>query len=197
MKPIKPKVLCGSGYLDGTEISEAISISIHLCQNGMKPCYYAPNIQITEPINHMTNQPDKITPTRCALNESARICRSDIKPLTECDPCKHAGIILPGGLGVIKTMWVEIYKKTTKYSLIFQYSSLFRSNFAQKGHDCAILPELVKLLETFNFEKKPIGAMCIAPVLLAKIFQGCRITLGKQCKSSSIINFSYWLIINN
>nr|XP_012146602.1 PREDICTED: ES1 protein homolog, mitochondrial-like [Megachile rotundata] len=155
-------ILCGCGYLDGTEISEAMSSIIHIIQKGMVPRFYAPDIEICETVNHYTKEPDPDSPPRNALIEAARITRSCIQPLCECEACTHKALVLPGGFGVVKTL----------------------SNFAQKGADCTILPDLEKLIEDFSCAKKPIATMCIASVLVAKVLKGCKITLGRESPCS-------------
>ncbi|XP_048261800.1 ES1 protein homolog, mitochondrial-like [Bombus terrestris] len=151
-------ILCGCGYLDGTEISEAISSTIHICQKDMVPHFYAPDVDICETVDHFTKQPDTNSPSRNGLVEAARLARSNIKPLCECEACMHGALVLPGGFGAAKTL----------------------SNFAAKGADCTILPDLEKLIEDFYCEKKPIASMCIASVLVARVLKGVKITLGKD-----------------
>lgn len=58
-----------------------------------------------------------------------------------------------------------------------------RSNFATKGADCTVLPDLEKLIEDFYCEKKPIGSICIASAVVAKVLSGVKVTLGKECES--------------
>lgn len=43
-----------------------------------------------------------------------------------------------------------------------------------------VLQSVGDVLSSFHSAKKPIGACCIAPVLLARIFPGVRLTLGKE-----------------
>ncbi|XP_017761120.1 PREDICTED: ES1 protein homolog, mitochondrial-like, partial [Eufriesea mexicana] len=155
-------ILCGCGYLDGTEISEAISATIHICQKDMRPRFYAPDIDICKTIDHLAKQPDSSCPSRNALVEAARLARSSIKPLCECEACSHAALVIPGGFGAAKTL----------------------SNFAEKGANCTVLPDLEKLIEDFYCEKKPIASMCIASVLIAKVFKGVKITLGKDAPAT-------------
>ncbi|XP_060822319.1 ES1 protein homolog, mitochondrial-like [Bombus pascuorum] len=151
-------ILCGCGYLDGTEISEAVSSAIHICRKDMVPHFYAPDVDICETVDHFTKQPDTNSPSRNGLVEAARLARSSIKPLCECEACMHGALVLPGGFGAAKTL----------------------SNFAAKGADCTILPDLEKLIEDFYCEKKPIASMCIASVLVARVLKGVKITLGKD-----------------
>ncbi|XP_031841157.2 ES1 protein homolog, mitochondrial [Nomia melanderi] len=151
-------VLCSCGYLDGTEISEAVSATIHLCQKNLKPVFYAPDIDICEISDHLTKKADKNASSRNALVEAARLARSDIKPLCTCESCKHGALVIPGGFGAAKTL----------------------SNFATKGADCTVHPEIEKVIEDFSCDKKPIGAICISSVLVARVLQGVKITLGKE-----------------
>ncbi|XP_026831389.1 glutamine amidotransferase-like class 1 domain-containing protein 3A, mitochondrial [Ooceraea biroi] len=151
-------VLCGCGSLDGTEISEAISAAIHICQKNMKPQFYAPDVEISGVINHLTRELDTASPSRNALVEAARLAKSCIKPLCECDACTHGALVIPGGFGAARTL----------------------SNFVEKGADCTVLPDLEKLIEDFYCEKKPIGSMCIASALVAKVLRGVKVTLGKE-----------------
>ncbi|KAL0130001.1 hypothetical protein PUN28_001940 [Cardiocondyla obscurior] len=150
-------VLCGCGRLDGTEISEAISAAIHLRHNHMKPLFYAPNIELSGVVNHLTREIDT-TCKKNALVEGARLARACIKPLNECEACTHGGLIIPGGFGAARTL----------------------SNFAEKGTDCTVLPDLQKLIEDFYCEKKPIATMCIASAIVAKVLKGVTVTLGKD-----------------
>ncbi|XP_053994676.1 glutamine amidotransferase-like class 1 domain-containing protein 3, mitochondrial [Hylaeus volcanicus] len=152
------QILCGCGYLDGTEISEAISTSIHLSQKDMLPTFYAPDVELCEVVDHLTKEPDSHSGQRNALVEAARLARSCIKPICECEACMHGALIIPGGFGAAKTL----------------------SNFEEKGADCSLLPDLEKLIEDFYCEQKPIGSICIAGALIAKVLKGVKITLGKE-----------------
>ncbi|XP_026302115.1 ES1 protein homolog, mitochondrial [Apis mellifera] len=151
-------ILCGCGYLDGTEISEAMSAMIHICLKDMKPHFYAPDVNICETVDHFIKKPDPDSPSRNALVEAARIARSDIKPLCQCQACKHEALVIPGGFGAAKTL----------------------SNFAEKGADCTIHPDLEQIIEDFYYEGKPIASICISSVLVARVLKGVKITLGKE-----------------
>ncbi|KOX80966.1 hypothetical protein WN51_00884 [Melipona quadrifasciata] len=108
------KILCGCGYLDGTEISEAVSSAIHICQKDMVPRFYAPDIDICDTVDHSTKQSDSKSPSRNGMVEAARLARSEIKPLCECKACKHEALVLPGGFGAAKTLLVILGKKLHK-----------------------------------------------------------------------------------
>ncbi|XP_046750348.1 glutamine amidotransferase-like class 1 domain-containing protein 3, mitochondrial [Diprion similis] len=155
---IKCRVLCGCGSLDGTEVTEAVSLAINLNLNGFKPAFFAPNIEICGVMDHLCNQPDTSGVARNALVEAARIARSEVRPLCECDCNSGTALILPGGFGCAKTL----------------------SDFATKGAECTVLPDLERVITEFALSKKPIGAICMAPVLVAKVLCGTKITLGKS-----------------
>lgn len=104
---IFPQVLCGCGALDGTEISEAISLAINLTSNGLKPEFFAPDINQCGVMDHFCKEPDKSGTTRNALVEAARIARSGIRPLSECDCNSGVALVIPGGFGCAKTLLVD------------------------------------------------------------------------------------------
>ncbi|OXU31802.1 hypothetical protein TSAR_005815 [Trichomalopsis sarcophagae] len=154
-------VLCGCGALDGTEISEAVSVAIHLSSKNIEPHFYAPDVNICGTVNHLTKDPDNCDPPRNALVEGARLARAAIKPLCECRACDNAGLVIPGGWGAARTL----------------------SDFASKGCDCVVLPELERVIKEFNCASRPIGSICIASAILAKVLNGAKVTLGKDLYS--------------
>ncbi|KAJ8688078.1 hypothetical protein QAD02_023873 [Eretmocerus hayati] len=152
-------VLCGCGALDGTEITEAVSIAIHLTCLGLKPRFYAPNIDLCSPVDHLTKDPYEPPRKLNALVEAARVARSSIKPLEELKACESVGLIIPGGFGAARTL----------------------SDFAAKGACCAVLPDLERVILEFRCCSKPIGTLCIASSIIAKVLPGAKVTLGHEC----------------
>lgn len=57
------------------------------------------------------------------------------------------------------------------------------SDWAVKNKDCAIQPNVEKVIKAFHKAGKPLGMCCIAPILAAKILPGCELTVGqdKEC----------------
>lgn len=204
-----------------------MSAMIHICLKDMKPHFYAPDVNICETVDHFIKKPDPDSPSRNALVEAARIARSDIKPLCQCQACKHEALVIPGGFGAAKTLLViccvdsdlkerlnetnnfvgnftfdakkkiEFKNKVQGFNLLVRftkpisldncirfYSIVFlrRSNFAEKGADCTIHPDLEQIIEDFYYEGKPIASICISSVLVARVLKGVKITLGKECK---------------
>jgi len=81
-----------------------------------------------------------------------------IKDLKDFDVNDFDAIILPGGYGAAKNL----------------------SSFAFNGADCTVNEDLAKALRAMHGAKKPIAALCIAPVIMAKIFEGARLTIGED-----------------
>ncbi|XP_012281343.1 ES1 protein homolog, mitochondrial [Orussus abietinus] len=151
-------VLCGCGALDGTEISEAMSLIYHCCGKSLRPCFYAPQVDICGVMNHLTMEPDTCGVPRNAMVESARLARSNLRPLCDCKACNAEALFIPGGFGVAKTL----------------------SDFATKGSECVVQPDLKNAIEDFACSRKPIAAMCIASAIAARVLKGAKVTLGKD-----------------
>lgn len=98
------------------------------------------------------------------MEESARISRGAIKPVTQLDVGSFNALFIPGGFGIAKNF----------------------SNYAEKGQDMQVDPEISEVILAFYNTVKPIGASCIAPIILAKILgttsgkKGIDLTLGKK-----------------
>jgi len=163
-------VLSGCGKLDGSEIQEAVSVLIHLSRNGQEVRCFAPDAPQADVINHATNkaQPGH---TRNMMVEAARISRGKIEPLDKLDAGQFGAVILPGGFGAAKNL----------------------CDFASKGSDCEVLPDVSRVLKQFHAAKKPIGLCCIAPVLAARALgtrkdgPGVKVTIGSDADTAAAI----------
>lgn len=149
-------ILSGCGNKDGAEITEAISLMISLSQNGAEYMCFAPNIEFNA-LNFISGQ--ALGETRNVLTEAARIARGNIQDLKNLNVKNYDGVAFIGGYGAAKNL----------------------SDWATKGARCAVLPEVEKTIKDFHQESKPIAAICIAPVLLAK-------TLGPEHVTVTIGN---------
>ncbi|NXI04001.1 GAL3B protein, partial [Pachycephala philippinensis] len=147
-------VLAGCGVFDGSEIHEASAVLVHLSREGAQAEVYAPNIPQMHVVDHVQGQPT--AEQRNVLVESARIARGNIKDLAQLDVKGLDALIIPGGFGVAKNL----------------------STWATQGKDCSISREVEDVLRAFHAAHKPIGLCCISPVLAAKIFPGCEVTVG-------------------
>jgi enhancing lycopene biosynthesis protein 2 len=160
-------VLSGCGVFDGSEIHEAVSTLIHLSRAGVAYQCFAPNIDQPAVVNHLTGKPAP-GEKRNALVESARISRGKIKPLTELHARDYAAVFFPGGFGAAKNL----------------------CDFADKGADMKVLPDVERVFREFHQAGRPIGMCCIAPVIAARILgkkaggKGCTLTLGDPSDAS-------------
>jgi enhancing lycopene biosynthesis protein 2 len=144
-------VLSGCGYKDGSEITEVVSSLICLSKEGAQHRCFAPNILMPS-INHLTGETEE---PRNVLYESARIARGQVEDLKLLNEEEFDAILFPGGFGAATNL----------------------CDWATKGADCTVLPEVEKAVESFYKKGKPIGAICIAPVIIAKVLGKHKITL--------------------
>lgn len=156
-------ILCGSGYLDGSEINEAIFTLLSLSQENVVYECFAPNDKQMHVVNHLKGE--ATTHERNMLEEAARITRSKIKDLKDLNPKNFAGVLIPGGFGAAKNL----------------------STFALKGSNAEVRSDVANLLNQFYNDKKVIGAMCIAPAVVALSFKNKNfvMTLGETSEASA------------
>ena len=147
-------VLAGCGASDGSEIHEAILTMLAIVKSGATYAVFAPDIPQHHVINHITGK--EMPENRNVLVESARIARGDIKPLSSFDAHAVDAIIFPGGFGAAKNL----------------------SSFAFDGADCEVNPEVDSAIRAMAKLGKPIGALCISPVIIAKILGEVELTIG-------------------
>ena len=153
-------LLSGSGVNDGSEIHESVITMLALYRAGAETLLMAPNIDQMHVINHYTGQ--EMDEFRNVLVESARIARGKIKDMAEVSGGDLDALIIPGGFGVAKNL----------------------SDYAMSGTECSINPDVYRLISEMIILKKPIGAICIAPTMMAKILaeqnQSATMTIGKD-----------------
>ncbi len=160
-------ILSGSGVFDGSEIQEACAALLALDRAGAQVTACAPSGPQMHVINHLAGEP-AASENRDILTESARIVRGDIKPLADLDPVDFDCVVLPGGFGAAKNL----------------------CNFATEGDQCTVHPEVEAFLQEASKVGKPIGAMCIAPVILARIFGPDLhpdLTIGKDPTTAAMV----------
>jgi enhancing lycopene biosynthesis protein 2 len=149
-------VLSGCGVYDGAEIHEATLTLYFLDQLGAKALCMAPDAAQMHVIDHVKGEPS--AENRNILVESARIARGEIRDLKDVRAEELDALIFPGGFGAAKNL----------------------SDFAVKGIGCTVHPDVERLIRTMHASQKPIGFICIAPVLAAKVLGSFspRLTVG-------------------
>lgn len=161
-------ILSGCGYLDGSEIHESVLCMLYLAKYQHEVQCFAPEKTQKKVVNHFTKNQENTIP-RNALVESARIARGHVLSLDALKVEHFDACLIPGGMGTI----------------------LQFSDFEEKGIDCSVDFNLKEILTAFHKAKKPIGATCIAPILLAKVFEGIasvKMTLGTDPSYQKILN---------
>jgi enhancing lycopene biosynthesis protein 2 len=156
-------VLSGNGVFDGSEIHEATLTLYAISRKGASYEIFAPDIPQHHVINHLTGK--EMNETRNVLVESARIARGMIKPLSKFSGRDFDALIFPGGFGAAKNL----------------------SSFAFDGADCKVNPDVGKAIREMVSLGKPIGALCIAPVILAKILGDVELTIGQDAGTAEAI----------
>jgi enhancing lycopene biosynthesis protein 2 len=163
-KPRVAVVLSGCGYLDGSEIHEAVALLYHLARSGATSRCFAPDTQLDE-VDHLTGQPTGAK--RSVLREAARIARGEIARLEDLDPDDFEALAFPGGFGAAKNL----------------------SDFARAGGSARALDDVVRVVRGFRAQRKPIAVACIAPAMLAAALHGsgvsAKLTVGATSGASA------------
>ena len=150
-------VLAGCGHKDGAEITEAVSLLLAIDQHHCEYQCFAPDRQQTEVVDHLTGK-QVVGDKRNIMTEAARIARGNILPLDQFKAEDYDALFFPGGFGAAKNL----------------------CDYAFKGADMMVQPDVTRAILEMHEAKKPIGAMCIAPVMLARLIPGVCVTLGAE-----------------
>lgn len=159
-------VLSGCGVFDGSEIHEAVFTLLAIDRNGAEAVCMAPDIQLDE-VDHLAGAPTGAK--RSVLVESARIARGKIRNIAEVKASELDAIIFPGGFGAAKNL----------------------CDFASRGAAATPQPDVARLLKEMAAAQKPIGAICIAPALIASVLGkelAPQLTIGTDEGTASAIN---------
>lgn len=168
-----PKVavmLAGCGHLDGAEIREAVLALLALDQHGANFQCVAPDDWQHHVVDHRVGQPAE-GERRNILAESSRIARvGQCLDLAKANPADYDALVLPGGYGVAKN----------------------HCSFAFKGTDATVRPDVAAFVKAFFDAGKPVGAICIAPALVALTLAGSDrhavLTIGNDAGCAAALN---------
>jgi enhancing lycopene biosynthesis protein 2 len=159
-------VLSGCGVYDGSEIHEAVFTLLAIDRNGAEAVCMAPDVDVPE-VDHLKGE--ETGARRNVLVESARIARGKIRNIADVKGAELDAVIFPGGFGAAKNL----------------------CNFAFKGADADVHPEVARLLGEIAAARKPIGAICIAPALIAATLgkeYAPEVTIGTDAGTAAAIN---------
>lgn len=159
-------ILSGCGAFDGAEIYETTLTLLRLDQLGIGYRCFAPDIEQHHVIDHRSGEVAE-GEARNVLTESARLARGEVSPLSELVAGDFDAVVLPGGFGAAKNL----------------------SSFAEAGADMEVLDELREAVAGFFEARKPIGLMCIAPVMVSQLLgKGIAVTIGHDPGVSGAIS---------
>jgi len=156
-------ILSGCGNKDGAEIHESVMTLWAIHKHGAEFQCFAPDIPQHHVLNFITGQ--EMAETRNVLIESARIARGNIRDLKDYQAADYDGLIMPGGLGAAKNL----------------------STFAFDGPHCFVNQDVERSVRDTAGQGKPIGALCIAPAIIAKILGKVEITIGEDAATEAAI----------
>lgn len=145
-------ILSGCGNRDGSELQESLSLMLAIDRRGWQYQCFAPE-GMFEVVPHVDVQDDEEEGTvldmeqRDIFVKSARIARGNLLPLEQYRPADYDALALPGGMGAARNL----------------------STYAFDGPRMTVVDSVADaILETYRAHK-PVVAMCIAPMVLAKV----------------------------
>jgi len=158
-------LLSGCGVMDGSEINEAVLTLLAIDLAGAEAVCLAPDIPQHHIINHITGR--EMEEKRNVLVESARIARGEIHDLATIDTLDLDALILPGGYGAAKNL----------------------SDYAYKGSEMEVLPAVADAIRNFYTAGKPLGFICISPVIAARVLgsEQVEVTIGNDTTNAEAI----------
>ena len=156
-------VLAGCGNMDGAEIHEATLTLLHLDRLGAEILCLAPDRDMVEVMDHAKRKP--MREKRNILTEAARIARGKIRDVAQVKVDDVDGVIFAGGFGAARNF----------------------SEWPEKGAAAKVLPDIERLIRDVYAATKPLGFICIAPVLAGLVLggEGVHLTIGKDPKTAS------------
>jgi enhancing lycopene biosynthesis protein 2 len=150
-------ILSGCGYLDGAEIHESVITLLALDRAGAEVECLAPDKPQLDVVDHRSGEA-VAGESRNVLAESARIARGAIRDVAEARAEDYDAVIVPGGFGAAKNL----------------------SSFASKGPACDVDPGVEALLRGAHEAGRPVGLICIAPAVGARLFPDVELTIGSD-----------------
>ena len=158
-------LISGCGYLDGAEIHESVLTMLSFSQAGATYKIAAPHKAQMHVVNHHTGQVDETT-SRMVHEEAARIARGAVLSTEDVNVDDFDALFLPGGFGAAKNL----------------------CDFAVKGPEATIDPSVANIIRSFHEAQKPIGAVCIAPAVLALTLRKGTLTIGNDEGTAQSLN---------
>lgn len=160
-------VLSGCGVFDGAEIHESVATLLALDRAGAEVVVAAPDIPQMHVVDHQRGEP-AAGESRNVRTEAARLARGPVADVADLKAADFDAVVLPGGFGAAKNL----------------------CTFAVDGAECTVDPGTAAFLRAMNAAGKVIGAMCIAPALVARILgadQEVSVTIGTDKDTAAAV----------
>ena len=160
-------ILSGCGVFDGAEIHEATATLLALDRAGAEVVVAAPDIDQMHVVDHQAGEPVEGA-VRNVRVESARLARGPVADVAELKAEDFDAVIVPGGFGAAKNL----------------------CSFAVDGSGCTANAEVASFLKAMNASGKVVGAMCIAPALIARVLgedKPIKLTIGSDAGTAAAI----------
>lgn len=159
-------VLSGCGFLDGAEIQEAVCTLLALDRRKARLVAMAPSVEQMHVVDHLKTAPVEGA-RRDVLAESARIVRGQIVDMATVGAGDLDALVFAGGFGVAKNL----------------------CTFATQGQAMKVIPQVERLIRDLRGAGRPMGFICISPVLAAKVLgsEGVTVTIGNDRDTAAAI----------
>jgi enhancing lycopene biosynthesis protein 2 len=171
-------VLSGCGYLDGSEVHEAVLLLLALDRAGVTVDCYAPDKPQRVVAEHLpAGHAASAAPSapRNVLQESARIARGKVQSLAQLDVAQYDALAFPGGYGAAQTLCDFALRNVAR-------------NVAQ-GEQVELDADCARVVRTAHATRTPLLALCIAPALVASALRGTavRLTIGNDAATAAAL----------
>ncbi len=147
-------LLSGCGVYDGAEIQETVLTLLAISEAGHESICISIDDNQHHVINHITGE--EMKESRNMLIESARIARGAVTEISKISPADLDALVIPGGFGNAKNF----------------------TSWAFDGPNGTIRTDIKLLIVNMINVGKPIVALCVSPVVLAKAMEGSNIELN-------------------
>lgn len=156
-------LLSGCGVFDGAEIHESVATLLALSKAGAEVIFAAPNREQHHVVNHLDGT--EMSERRNIRIEAARIARGNVLDVTEVNVNDIDALFIPGGFGAAKNF----------------------CSFAFEGASASIEQDINGLIQAVHQADKPIGAVCIAPAVLALSLGKGILTIGSDADTAGAL----------
>lgn len=157
-------LLSGCGVYDGAEIQESVLTLLAIEEMGAEAICISIDENQHQIVNHLTGE--EMPGARNMLVEAARIARGKIQEISTISPSMIDALIIPGGFGSAKNF----------------------TKWAFAGPEGEINSKVKLLIVNMINVGKPIVALCVSPIVVAKAIQNSEIhvkmTMGTDQEAS-------------